>query len=359
MLPIPLTANDAPADKVRSAQWFLAYLDAGKAHSISTGAGVIVGLPDSGVAPHPDLEDNLLRGIDVVAGGHGIGQFDQIGHGTQMAGLIVAHGRDGVGALGIAPAAKVLPIKIFGSTDTDVNLHAGIKWAARNGVEVISISSTAAPSKNLDAAVDAAATSDSVIVASAGNRSRDAFMRYPAVSPGVLAVGAIDRNGRHADYSLTGPSVGICAPGTEIVTTGLDNGYRDTDGTSAATAIVSGAAALVRSRFPELSAQEVIHRLTATATDIGPPGRDDECGFGVLNIVKALTAYVPPVDSTTGPGADPSGAAVPSGSASSAHPPGAETGGSALLAVTGGGAAIVAIGTLLAFAAARRRRRPG
>ena len=80
----------------------------------------------------------------------------------------------------------------------------------------------------------------------------------------------------------------------DIISTGLNGQYRRGTGTSDSAAIVSGAAALVRSRFPDLPASEVVHRLTATATDKGAPGWDEQYGYGVLNLVAALTADVPP-----------------------------------------------------------------
>ena len=93
----------------------------------------------------------------------------------------------------------------------------------------------------------------------------------------------------------------ISAPAVDITSTGAFGTYRTATGTSDATAIVAGAAALVRSKYPNLSAPEVIHRLTATATDKGPPGRDDQYGYGVLNLVEALTADVPPIPSASPP----------------------------------------------------------
>ena len=117
---------------------------------------------------------------------------------------------------------------------------------------------------------------------------------FPASTEGVLAVGAVDRSGKHAPFSVPGKPVQICAPGEDLESTRLNSSYRPSTGTSPATAVVSGAAALVRAKFPDLSAPEVIHRLTATADDIGKPGRDEECGFGVLNLMAALTADVPP-----------------------------------------------------------------
>jgi subtilisin family serine protease len=99
----------------------------------------------------------------------------------------------------------------------------------------------------------------------------------------------------------------LAAPGVDIVSTSTAGEYREATGTSGASAIVAGAAALVRSRFPDLSAEEVVHRLTATAIDKGPPGRDEEYGYGVLNIVGALTTDVPPLAAASpSPTADPS-----------------------------------------------------
>ncbi len=115
----------------------------------------------------------------------------------------------------------------------------------------------------------------------------------------------VDRNGNHASVSVTGPQAVLAAPAVEItstdIRTGGHNGYRVATGTSDATAIIAGAAALVRSRFPTMSAADVVHRLTATADDKGPPGRDDEYGYGVVNLVKALTADVAPLTPSATP----------------------------------------------------------
>jgi subtilisin family serine protease len=116
-------------------------------------------------------------------------------------------------------------------------------------------------------------------------------------------VGGIDRQGDHAAISVAGPEVDVVAPAVDIYSTSYQGRYSKGTGTSGATAIVAGAVALIRSRYPELSAQEVVHRLTATAVDKGPPGRDDRYGHGVIDLVAALTAEVPPPGSA--PTADP------------------------------------------------------
>lgn len=95
--------------------------------------------------------------------------------------------------------------------------------------------------------------------------------------------------------SVTGREIDVVAPAVDIYSTSYGGNYSKGTGTSSATAIVAGAAALIRSKYPDLPAQEVAHRLTATAIDKGPPGRDDEYGYGVIDLVAALTADVPPL----------------------------------------------------------------
>jgi subtilisin family serine protease len=167
---------------------------------------------------------------------------------------------------------------------------------------VLCIASAESSDSSLAAAVSRAINADIVVVAGAGNRPKDSDVGFPAAYPGVIAVAGIDRNGEHADVSVTGPEIVLAAPAVDIMTTYLrdstHSGYITGDGTSAATAIIAGAAALVRSKYPDLSAAEVVHRLTATADDKGPPGRDHEYGYGVVNLVKALTADVPPLQPT-------------------------------------------------------------
>src|SRR5690606_19313255 len=116
---------------------------------------------------------------------------------------------------------------------------------------------------------------DIVVVAGVGNAPESSTVGYPAAYPGVVAAAGVDKNGDRAAVSVTGPQTVLAAPAVDIVSTGLRtngrSGYSIGTGTSNATAIIAGAAALVRSRFPELSAAEVVHRLTATADDRGAP----------------------------------------------------------------------------------------
>jgi type VII secretion-associated serine protease mycosin len=320
---VGVAAPPAYADAVRDAQWHLDYLNVTRAHRITQGAGVTVAVIDTGVdAGHPDLAGAVLAGTDLTATpvGKRDGRTDLDGHGTAMAGLVVARGHgSNRGALGIAPRARVLPIRNreFGSVGGITGLPESIEWAVSHGARVISMSvGVPDPDEQLRAAVEAARRADVVLVAAVGNRPLSQAVEYPAGFPGVLAVGGIDRRGAHADVSVTGPEVTVAAPAVDVVSTDKrgDTGYTRGEGTSGATAIVAGAAALVRARYPDLSAAEVVHRLTATARDAGDPGRDQLYGFGILNLVAALTADVPPPTAeatTAAPAPAPASPAAP------------------------------------------------
>jgi subtilisin family serine protease len=185
------------------------------------------------------------------------------------------------------------------------HLDGGIDWAIEHGASVICIAAGGEDAGSLRGAVERAISNDIVVIAGVGNYPIATAVRYPAAYPGVVAVAGVDRNGNQAAISVEGPEVVIAAPAVDIVSTGLRGpgltGYRTGTGTSDATAIVAGAAALVRARFPNLSAAEVVHRLTATADDKGLIGRDNEYGYGIVNLVKALTADVPPLSTSSRP----------------------------------------------------------
>ncbi|MGW3855819.1 S8 family serine peptidase [Micromonospora arida] len=366
-VPAPASA----ADTVRGLQWYLDALQIPRAHEITKGRGVTIAVIDSGVdATHPALAGQLAGRPGSAPAGSPQGRIDRDtkeGHGTSMAGLIVGRGGDRNRQLGIAPEAKVLPIALSGSEGNgyDGEVARDIRWAADAGAGVISLSIgfEQRASIRIVEAVQYALSKNVVLVAAtgAGGRTVDS----PANTPGVIAVNATTRSGGLARASVVGPEVVLAAPGDDIIapvpTVVQDNGYAVASGTSQATAIMAGVVALVRSRYPDLDAANVINRLIRTAQDAGVPGRDPEFGFGAVDALAALQRPVPVVDGNPllGTGRQPGGA--------TAAPTGVQTEGPAVaikvknkigIMVAGVLCLAVVIGAVvLAVVVARRRRR--
>lgn len=359
-LPSPAAAH---GDAIRAKQWHLGFLKIADAHKISQGVGVTVAVIDTGVANHEDLSGNVLDGVDAIKGGSGNGRGDDDGHGTGMAGLIAAHGhgsgnRDG--ALGIAPKAKILPVRltIGGVTGTDTPLAAGIRWAVAHGAKIINISQDIDGTETLRA-VNEAQAAGVLIFAAAGNTDQnDTAVSAPGRYPWAVAVAGVGKDGNHAPTSVAGTEVELAAPSVEIYSTSKGGIWRFGTGTSDSTAIASGVAALVWSKFPDLTAQEVLHRMEATATDKGAAGRDPQYGYGVIDPVKALTAEVAPSASPTQKSPSPLPTRASSGPGAAA--PDDSGNGLVLVAVAGvGGLLLLALIGLVIFLIARSRRRPG
>jgi membrane-anchored mycosin MYCP len=365
---VPGLATPAWAEPVRSLQWHLATLKIDEVHKLSTGAGVVVAVLDTGVqSTHPDLAGRVLDGVHVSDAGTADddkGLVDGTNHGTAVAGLIAAKGGGPDHALGIAPDARILPVTVhlgdFGPTDAP----AGIRWAVDHGAKVINLSIGGQHTNDeYDAAVRYALDHDVVVVAAAGNvKNGDAGVQVPGRLPGVLAVTAVDRTGTFWSGSAHGPQVGLAAPGVDIeslanhFSDGKPGGYIHASGTSGAAPMVAGAAALVRSRYPALKAPDVVNRLIRTADDAGPAGRDDEYGFGRLDILRALTADVPHVD------ANPLGApAHPTSAAAAPRSRSASLTRAVLVGLGGLGVLILLVvaGVLYAVTRSGRRRTAG
>ena len=302
------TATPARADSVRDKQWYWGPLKVAQAQKISKGAGVIVALLDTGVdGTHPDLRGAVLPGRHVVQNTPA-GNDDIEGHGTGMAGVIAGRGHGGgAGVLGIAPAAKIMPVQPINDS---YFVAVGIRWAVQHGAKVINLAFVTHPSESLQAAVREAVAGDVVLVGSSGNNGDTGNeLEYPGAYPEVLTVGAVDRKNKVAKFSNHGKQVDIVAPGVDIPGPAPYGKYVLGNGTSGATAIVSGAAALIRAKYPDLSAAEVVERLTSTAIDRGAKGRDDYYGIGQLDLLAALTTAQPRASSA--PAVTDAPAAIP------------------------------------------------
>jgi serine protease len=322
-------SEPARKDAVRADQWQLKALNVEEAWHYSTGEGVVVAVVDSGVdADHRDLNGQVLKGKDLVDTA-GDGDTDLVGHGTTVSGIIAGSSADADGVVGIAPKAKILPVRVLdrqNKYDDAMIVARGVRWAVDNGASVVNLSLGGnGTSPALAAAIDYAFAKDVVVVACTGNSSASSTtgVWYPAREPGVIAVAGMGRDGDTLwPGSITGKETVVTAPATEL-TGARPGGYWQVQGTSFAAPMVSATAALIRSRWPGMSAGEVVNRIIKTATDKGTPGHDDEYGYGVVNPTAALTAEIPgvqrnPLDTTASPGIARIGSAPSSGQAQSA-----------------------------------------
>jgi serine protease len=336
-------------DSVRVDQYQLKTLNVAGAWAYGSGAGVTVAVIDSGVdAHHVDLDGQVLPGLDLVDP-KGDGDTDLVGHGTTVA-AIIAGKDDADGVIGIAPHAKILPVRVLDQEnryDDAMIVAKGVRWAVDHGARVINLSlGGAGTSAALAAAVDYAFARDVVVVACTGNASASPSngVWYPAREPGVVAVAGMERDGdRLWSGSITGTETVVTAPSTQLIGA-RPTGYWKVQGTSFAAPMVSATAALIRSRWPTMSAGEVVNRIIKTAKDRGAPGRDATYGYGMVDPTGALTAEVPavtdnPLDTTPSPGIIGFGSAPTSGGEAQSAPDDL-TGGTVGARVPGASAAV-------------------
>lgn len=254
----------------------------------SWGKGIMIAVLDTGIAPNSKLpEENILR---VAVDGNGPMQAgDYSGHGTAVASLIT-------GELdsfpGIAPAALILNLNVLSSDgvgDT-FSLSKGIVDAVDRGAKIINLSlGGQGDSPLLQQAVKYALGKGVAIVAAVGNDGVNG-VSYPAAYEGVMAVSAVDANGRHLPFANSGPQTAVSAPGYGVTAAWTNEILVGFSGTSASVPFVSGAIAAVLSLHPRMSAREAQDFLCKYSNDIGEPGRDNETGAGVLDLKRVLSA---------------------------------------------------------------------
>lgn len=345
-----LQAQDDPNDQRWPEQWNLRKVGSQQAWDTTHCQGTLIAFIDTGCyLDHPDLRNALWtnpgeipdNGIDDDGNGkvddiHGWHFFhlyngsttdsyedldvgDRNGHGTHVVGIAAAQTSNGIGVASMSWGARAMIVRALDDQGngyyTDVAL--GIIYAVDNGARVINLSLGGEPQDRvLEDAVNYAYQKGALLVAAAGNNGTSVY--YPAAYDHVMAVAATASDDQRAGFSNRGPQVDVAAPGVSILSTWLlpylywGNGNPgEKSGTSMATPHVSGAAALLWSWRTDWSNDQIELRLEQTADDVNAtvlPGRDDELGWGRLNVGRALHDLAP------GPTLTPTRTAMPTAS---------------------------------------------
>ncbi|TWJ08072.1 type VII secretion-associated serine protease mycosin [Stackebrandtia albiflava] len=282
--------------------WPLVRLQPERVWPLTTGEGVTVAVIDSGVGEHPILDGQVIDAYDFTEDGAGP-RCDLASHGTLVAGIIAGKATGESPFHGIAPGAKILSYRVIESLessgrDSTVPVVNAINQAVEEGADVINLSLTAIHTTALKNAIANAHDEGVVVVAAAGNSGATGGKEYPAAYETVIAVAGIGPDGGHVDTSSIRDYVDIAAPGTEIdgpAPEGGGYGRREEGGTSFAAPYVSATAALLLERFPDLTPDEVAHRLTVTANH-PPEGWNEIVGHGEVDPYRAVTTVLAEVE---------------------------------------------------------------
>lgn len=286
-----------------------------QAHLITLGSSQIkIAVLDTGVnILHPEIKHAVLEGMDFVNIIDGaekfVGDFlevdsdpnDEVGHGTHVSGIIVGKGIKI--AKGVAPNCKIIPVRVLGAMrqgETKIgaglidNINTGIKWAVDNGADIINMSlgikndGGGVPHQEV---INYAIKKGVTIIAASGNDGTD-DKYYPGALPDVIAVGAIDENGNTAPFSTYGWHITIVAPGTNIMSSYVENKYAISSGTSQASPYVTGVVALLKSYAIEkgikLNNSQIKNLLIQTADKQDKQSKSIKQGYGKLNAFDSL-----------------------------------------------------------------------
>jgi hypothetical protein len=379
---VALANSAAVADQVRDSEWWLQALHVTQAWESSHGSGVTVAVLDTGVdASQPDLSGSVTTGPDFTNSGRTAGKPFWGIHGTGVASLIAGHGHGpnhSEGIIGIAPAAKILSVRVtlesndplLSSATTAAGLPnsiaRGITYAIRHGADVIDLPldpvtkpGAAGSGGGLAErrAIRRALARHVVLVAPAGdNGAGTDAANYPAAYRGVISVGAFDSHFVKAPFTSQQQYVTLTAAGSGVMAANPAHGYKAINSTSAASAMVAGAAALIKSQFPAMTPAQVTRALTRSTAFRPKGGHSSGSGYGTLDAGAALMtaakiAEAVPKSANSAGGSPPSAPAV--------HPAAVSRNLGRTLAIDAGFAVVVflvLLGVILAIRSGQRRR---
>jgi subtilisin family serine protease len=270
-----------------AAQYVVEKLHLLAAHRVTNGDDIPVAVIDSQIDDsHPDLAGAVAERFDVTGDPPAPHT-----HGTGMAGAVAARGR----LIGVAPRARLLAVRAFGSRaasadGTTFNVLKGIDWAAGEGARVINMSFAGPRDPMMAQMIKAASTRGIVLVAAVGNAGPKSPPLYPGAYPDVIGVTATDANDKLLAVANRGPQIAVSAPGVDILLPAPGGGLQVTSGTSAAAAHVSGVAALLLARNPQLKPADIRRLLTSTASRLGAGASSRDFGAGLVDPSKAIEA---------------------------------------------------------------------
>ncbi|MBN1173185.1 MAG: type VII secretion-associated serine protease mycosin [Micromonosporaceae bacterium] len=306
----PAAARDAcmePTDVIKPVPWAQKLLMPERVWPLATGAGIKIGVLDSGVdASHVQMSGKVTAGKDYLFDKDGPGNTDCVGHGTAVASIMVAKQSGKTGFRGIAPDATVVPVIVSekegedeqakDSFVTPSGFADALRWViAQDGVRVVNLSLAYKEDyPEVRAAVQDALAADVVVVAAVGNFGQESNpTTYPAAYDGVIGVGAIDQNSAVLPSSGKGSFVDLVAPGAAVVAAVPGAGHSEWGGTSFAAPFVAATAALVRQYYPKMTAKGVAARLYATASPAAGGPSSTEYGHGIVDPYRAVAEQLP------------------------------------------------------------------
>lgn len=277
-------------------QWYIDYTESYKTWSMVKQAKTVkVAVVDTGVDyTHPDLKNRVLQDLGYDFVNDTKNPMDDDGHGTHVAGIIAAEGKNSYGVVGVTGNldVKIIPIKVLnkegeGKAET---IAKGIKYAADSGADIINLSFGAkGNNKELDNAVEYAASKGVFVVVSAGNDNSDCDDYSPVSNKNAYVVAAIDKQYKKTQFSNYGDCVRIAAPGEDVLSTSLGGKYEVWSGTSMAAPVVSGIAAIIKANNPSITPKDIGKVLDNTAVDIMDKGKDKYTGAGIVDAYRAIS----------------------------------------------------------------------
>jgi len=284
-----------PDDPGFSSQWFHSKINSPGAWDRVRGSNsILVAVCDSGVdSGHPDLAANLqLPGYNAVDGSEDTSPVSS--HGTRVAGCIGAVGNNATGCVGMCWDVSIVPVRISHRSDGWAyysDMAAGIRWAADQGAKVINLSYLAAGSYTVNDAAEYLRDRGGLLFIAAGNDGGDMTGVYPDFTASI-AIGATTSSDTRSSWSNYGAFIDIVAPGSNIYTTTTSGGYTSTNGTSFASPIAAGLAALIYTVYPPFTPAQVEQIIFTTCVDLGAVGEDNVYGHGRIDAWAATSRAI-------------------------------------------------------------------